>query len=393
MLVVGLISGTSMDGITAALVEIEQGASGDALDLDVRLLSWLNRAYPPQVKQKLLVLREEGSVPELCALNFLLGEYFAEAALAVIDQAGKSPAEVALIGNHGQTVCHLPQRLVDPEFGVPSTLQIGESDVIVERTGITTVGDFRTRDMAASGEAAPLIPYVDYVLFRSDTRSRVLLNLGGIANVTYLPAAAKLDDVVAFDTGPASMLIDGVVEHLTRGQKAFDENGAMAAQGVVDESFLKTLMQHPFVHLAPPKSTGREEFGRDFLREVLQRAEVAQLEGNDLVATVTAFSAASLVLNCQSFLDEFDALIVGGGGAHNGALIDMIKARVGKVKVMTTQALGIPVEAKEAVGFAILGYQAFHGRTNNLPSATGAAHPVVMGKLSPADPMGSPWRA
>ncbi len=393
MLVVGLISGTSMDGITAALVEMKQGPSGDDLDLDVNLLDWINKEYPPQVKEKLLVLREEGTVPELCALNFLLGDYFAEAALEVIKRAEKSPEQIDLICNHGQTICHLPQRFVESEFGVSSTLQIGESDVIVERTGITTIGDFRTRDMAAGGEAAPLIPYVDHILFRSKTHARVLLNLGGIANVTHMPASATLEDLVAFDTGPASMIIDGVVEHLTQGQKVYDENGVMAGQGRIDESFLDMLMQHPFIHLPPPKSTGREEFGKDFLHELLHKAEAAQLDGNDLVATVTAFSAASLVLNCQTFLDGFDELIVGGGGAHNQTLLKMIDARLNDVKIMTTQSMGIPVEAKEAIGFAIMGYQAFHGRPNNVPNATGAKYPVVMGKISPSYQKALPWQA
>jgi len=393
MLLVGLISGTSMDGITAALVEINQGTSNDELDLDVKLLDWINKEYPTQVKEKLLVLREEGTAPEVCELNFLLGEYFAEAAMEVIEQTGIQPEKIDLICNHGQTICHLPQRFVSSEFGVPSTLQIGESDVIVERTGITTIGDFRTRDMAAGGEAAPLIPYVDHVLFRSTTHSRVLLNLGGIANVTYMRASATLEDLVAFDTGPASMIIDGVVEHLTQGQKVFDENGAMAAQGQINELFLEELMKHPFIHLPPPKSTGREEFGKDFLNELLKKAEMAQLDGHDLIATVTAFSSASLVLNCQTFLGEFDELIVGGGGAHNQTLLKMVEERLEGVKILTTQSMGIPVEAKEAVGFAILGYQAFHGRPNNVPGATGAKHPVVMGKISPSHQKRLSWQA
>jgi len=382
MLVVGLMSGTSMDGITAALVDIHD-LPGGSEKLRVELVAHETVPFSRELRERLITLSESGSIQELCVLNFYLGELFADAALRVIKKAGKRPHEVDLIGSHGQTVCHLPRGLdAAGEFSRPSTLQIGEIDVIAERTGITTVGDFRPRDMAAGGEGAPLIPYVDHVLFVSPERNRVLLNIGGIANVTYLPAGAGLEEIKAFDTGPGNMVIDRIVQEVSGEEKQFDVDGAIAASGRIDQELLQELMKHPFIHRNPPKSTGREEFGGSFAVWLLEEARRRGLGPEDLVATVTAFTVESIVENCRRFLGPFEELIASGGGARNLTIMRWLAERLPGVKVTTTEEYGIPVQAKEAVGFAIMAYQALKKRPNNVPAATGAKRPVVTGKIA-----------
>ena len=382
MLVVGLMSGTSMDGITAALVNIRDLPGGDG-KIKVELIAHETVPFPKELRERLMALSESGSIPELCVMNFYLGELFADAALQVIEKAEKRPHEVDLIGSHGQTVCHLPRGLdAAGEFSRPSTLQIGEIDVIAERTGITTVGGFRPRDMAAGGEGAPLIPYVDYVLFASSEKSRVLLNIGGIANVTYLPVGAGLNEIKAFDTGPGNMVIDRIVQEVSGGEKQFDVDGAMAASGRIDQELLQELMKHPFIHRDSPKSTGREECGEPFAIWLLEEARERGLGPEDLVATVAAFTVESIVENCRRFLGPFEELIASGGGARNLTIMRWLAERLPGVKVTTTEEYGIPVQAKEAVGFAILAYQALKKRPNNVPAATGAKRHVVMGKIA-----------
>jgi len=236
--------------------------------------------------------------------------------------------------------------------------------------------------MAAGGEGAPLIPYVDYVLFASPEKRRVLLNIGGIANVTYLPAGADLGEIKAFDTGPGNMVIDQIVQKLSGGKLAYDVSGAMAAKGEINESLLKELMEHPFIKRKPPKSTGREEFGEPFAIWLLEEARERGLGLEDLVATVTAFTVESIVENCRRFLGPFEELIASGGGARNLTIMRWLAERLPGVKVTTTEEYGIPVQAKEAVGFAVLAYQALKKRPNNVPAATGAKNHVVMGKIA-----------
>ena len=370
------MSGTSMDGVTAALAKIEdipEVQEHARPRLKVRLLTYETYPYPLAVREHLLELCEAGSTRKLCTMNFQLGEIFAAAALKIIEKAGKKPSDIGIIGSHGQTVCHLPRQ---------GTLQIGEPAVIAERTGITTVGDFRPRDIAAGGEGAPLIPYVDYVLFSSPKISRVLLNIGGIANVTYLPAGTGLEEIKAFDTGPGNMLLDGVMQRLTKGELSYDKDGALASKGRVYSDLLAELMRHPFIRKAPPKSTGREEFGNAFLDKILDIAQQKGLSTEDLLATLTAFTVESIVENCRLFLGEFTELIASGGGAKNRALMRGLGERLVGVKVTTTQEYGIPVEAKEALGFAILAYQTLNHRPNNVPAATGAKRAVVLGKIT-----------
>ncbi len=371
--VIGLMSGTSADGIDAAVIDIE----GTGETLRARLRHFITVPFPEDVRQRVLRLCRGGDVTDVCALNFVLGELFADAALQVTANGGLTTNEVDLIGSHGQTVCHLPQQ--------HATLQIGEPSVIAERTGITTVAEFRYRDMAAGGEGAPLVPYVDYLLFRHPDTNCIVQNIGGIANFTFLPAGGTLDDVLAFDTGPGNMVIDECVRILTNGEKQFDEDGRIAAQGTVDEEWLNQLMQHPFFHRPPPKSTGREDFGRRFSEEFIQQGQQRGLNANDIVATATALTAESIALHYRQFpnfpISQFPQVILGGGGAFNPTLRRMLQERVAPMQVLTHEDFGYDSNAKEAMAFAILAHETVMGTANNVPSATGARRRVVMGKI------------
>jgi len=372
------MSGTSVDGIDAALVDI----SGQGETLRVELRAYGERPFPPAVRSEVLAACEAGSTEQLCRLNFRLGELFAEAALAVIAQAGLTPEDVDLIGSHGQTVYHLP-----PAAGAPgASWQLGEPSIIAERTGLTTVAEFRYRDLAAGGHGAPLVPYVDFILFRHARRGRVVQNIGGIANFTYLPPGGGLSDVLACDTGPGNLVIDAATAILTGGASHCDVNGRRAAAGQVDEAWLAELLAHPFLALPPPKSTGREMFGRKFAEEAVAEGRRRRLLVPDILATLTAFTAASIVLHYDRFVrprGPLDEVLLCGGGCYNPTLRRMLKERLPGVALRPLEELGLSSRAKEAVAFAILAHETILGRPNNVPAATGARHPVVLGKIVP----------
>lgn len=382
MLVVGLMSGTSLDGVDAVLVEITE-AKGE---IRMQFLDSVSRQYPPAFKEKLLRILppNEGSVKELAYLHYLLAEEYAAAVLSLLEKVKLSPNQVDLIGCHGQTVCNLPQG--KDGFSPRARLQLGDISVIAIRTGIATVGDFRPADVAAGGDGGPLTPYFDFHAFRSFQRHRVILNIGGIANVTYIPAGAGLEEVRGFDTGPGNMLIDALVQQGTGGQQAYDRDGELAARGKVHKTLLEELLRHPFVKKAPPKSAGREEFGSHFAEDLLRRAEALGLSPPDLIATVTAFTAEAIIANCQRFLGPIDEVIVGGGGAYNRTLMTLLQEGFKPVPVRTTEEYGVPIKSREAMGMALLAYQAFHRRPNNVPGVTGARCPVVMGKIAWGEP-------
>src|SRR2546422_379168 len=282
MYVIGLMSGTSADGVDAALVDIR----GTGHDLKIKLKAFRTFPSPTVFRERLVQAMTGGTVEDVCHLNGVLGEWFSRAALKVLKAAGVPPRRVALIGSHGQTFHHLPKPRREPVIGsVRSTLQLGAPAVIAERTGITTVADFRSRDMAAGGEGAPLTPYLHFLLFRHPSRARAVINIGGISNLTYLPAAGSLRSVRAFDTGPGNMVVDGVVRYVTGGRQQFDRSGRLARAGKVDEGLLRRLLQHPFLRRRPPKSTGREEFGERFVDRFVLLGRLAGLSDADLVAT------------------------------------------------------------------------------------------------------------
>lgn len=381
MKVVGLMSGTSGDGVDAVLADIR----GSGQSLTVKPRSFVSCAYPADLQQRILAASSRGTVAEICHLNVVLGEWFAKAALRVITQAGLAPDKVELIGSHGQTIHHLPNDVEEPGVGaVRSTLQIAEPAVIAERTGITTVADFRPRDMAAGGQGAPLTPYVHYVLLRDRKKSRLIVNLGGIGNVTYLAAGKGLESVLAFDTGPGNIVMDGLVQRLTKGKEAMDRNGRLAAKGKVAVGLLAKLLAHPYLKRKPPKSTGREEFGDVFVEQILAAQKARRLKPEDVLAT-SALLTAITIGSSRRWLDgPVDEVIVGGGGVRNRTLMGNLSSVFSPVPVRTFESAGWESKAFEAVAFAVLAYQTFHGERANVPSVTGATHPVVLGAIVPA---------
>ncbi len=389
--VIGLMSGTSLDGIDAALCEV--AGSGDTLRAQLR--GFLSVPFAPDVRERIQSACQNGGVEDAARLNVELGELFAAAALQLMAQHDLSRADVHLIGSHGQTICHLPDER--------ATLQIGEPAIIVERSGITTVADFRPRDMACGGQGAPLVPYADWCLLRRADTHRVVQNIGGIGNCTLLPAGCALDEVRAWDTGPGNMVMDECARGLTNGERAFDQDGEMAARGPVDEAWLAQLMEHPFFARRPPKSTGREDFGCTYTSMFVEEGRRRGLSAEGIVATATALTAQSIAHSLRAFgASIFDAararnieLIVGGGGAFNPMLRRMLQERLANgftagdnthqipITVLTHEDCGLRSDAKEALAFAMLAHETIMGAANNVPGATGASRRVVLGKIIP----------
>jgi anhydro-N-acetylmuramic acid kinase len=387
MLVLGLMSGTSADGIDVALARI----SGAPPHLHAKLLGHTSSKFPPPLRKEILRVAEQHPITagELSQLNFRLGEVFAEAALAACRTFRVSPKRIALIGSHGQTIFH--QGKPAPYLGrrTASTLQIGEPSVIAARTGITTAGDFRPADIAIGGQGAPLVPYADFLLYRHDKLGRVSLNLGGIANITIVPAAAKPEQIFAFDNGPANMLIDALVSHFTRGRQRFDKDARIAQAGRSIPTILDELMRDPYLKLAPPKSTGREYYGHAYLKKVLALGKKHRAKPADLIRAATIFTALSVVDALHRFVlpkTKIRQLIVSGGGARNPLILAQLTAALDSIELIPSSRLGVPEDAKEAFAFALLAYETFHRRPSNLPSATGANAPAILGKISYALP-------
>ena len=373
MNVIGLMSGTSADGIDAALVEIK----GHGPSIAVRLLACTSAPYPRKLQTQILHTCDSGTGPEVCDLNVMLGERFAKAASKLIRLSGLTERDIHLIGSHGQTLYHHPRA---PHR---STLQIGEPSIIAERTGITTVADFRPRDMAAGGEGAPLTPYAHQILFQHRTRSRLIVNLGGICNVTYIPFETKKRTIAAFDVGPGNMMINNAMIFMTNGKAFQDTSGATAARGRVDGALLASLLKHPFLKRRPPKSTGREEFGDTYVRRLMREAKQRRMRNEDFLATVTAFTAQTASASQRFLNGQVDEVILAGGGTRNRTLVKELRTAFFPTPVNTAEAYEWNSKAIEAVAFAILAYQTFHETPNNLPSVTGARHAVVMGKIIP----------
>lgn len=380
MYVIGLMSGTSADGTDAVLMEID----GSPPALQWRMIQHINLPHPPELSREIFACfrPETSTVDRLCTLNFALGRAFAQASLRCIEAAGMQPSQIDLIGSHGQTLWH------DAAGAIPSTLQLGEPAVIAEMTGIPVVSNFRTRDVAAGGQGAPLVAYVDQLLFTHPTHTRALQNIGGIANVTFLPSLVAASSTTAspafaFDTGPGNMLIDDAVRRATGGTKSFDQNGEMAAQGQIDEALLSDLLEDAFLAQAPPKTTGRERFGAQLGAELWQRAQQRRLSNQDFIATCTALTAFSIADAYRRFLPQLpDEMIVSGGGARNQTLMNYLRTALPSVQIVTSAEVGLQVEAKEAVAFAILAYESWHKRPGNLPAATGASHAVILGSIT-----------
>ncbi|WP_379145968.1 anhydro-N-acetylmuramic acid kinase [Paenibacillus sp. sgz500992] len=381
--VVGLMSGTSLDGIDAAIVSIE----GSGLAAKAELLHYSSVPYDDGLRERLkeLCTIEHSSVDLVCGMNVYLAERFAEAAIEAVRSAGMELDEIDLISSHGQTVWHIPEAATDDPLLVRSTLQLGDLSVLAKETGRLVVGDFRPGDMAVGGQGAPLAPYGDLILFRHPEKGRLLQNIGGIGNCTALPAAAGPEDVFAFDTGPGNMVIDQTVYLLSGGKMSYDDGGSWAAQGTPDEVLVDQMMEHPYFALKPPKSTGREVFGKAYAEQFVTLARARGLNDADIVATATAFTARTIAEGYLRYVFpvcEIDEVIVSGGGAHNAALLAMLQQLLTEQAVITSSVLDFSDDAKEAIIFALLGNDFMHGVANNLPSATGASRPTVMGKLA-----------
>lgn len=379
MRIAGLMSGTSVDGVDVAVVDITKQKAN--------LLAFDVFPYPNALRSEILRLcrPETALLDNICHYNFVLGEVFAKAIIKLCNKSRIPLDSIDLVGSHGQTIYHNPRGKRYGKTTIRSTLQIGEPSVIAHRTGITTVADFRPRDMAAGGEGAPLVPYADYILFGRNRSSRAIQNIGGIANVTFLPRFCKQDDIVAFDIGPGNMVIDGITRLISGNIRRFDSGGKMAAQGTVNKRLLNEMLRHPFLKRRPPKSTGREEFGISFANKIYKQAEEKGLADTDIVATVTAFTAKSIARAYSKFLPTIpDEIILCGGGSRNNTLVEMLRCELPDAKMCSTDDFGISVDAKEAVSFAILAWATIKGLTNNVPGVTGADWPVVMGKIIPA---------
>ncbi|NOT33068.1 MAG: anhydro-N-acetylmuramic acid kinase [Candidatus Eisenbacteria bacterium] len=376
--IVGLMSGTSADGIDAVLVEF----AGEATS---RVLRHEHVAFDAALRAGVL---EASAAPRLepealMRLDAALGEHYAAATLQLIGNSGLPATQVDAIGLHGQTIRHIPRAA---GAGTALSWQIGSAAIVAERTGLPVVSDFRSGDTAAGGEGAPLVPIADWWLFRSPAESRVLLNLGGMANLTWLAASGGLEDVIAFDTGPGNSVMDGLVALATEGAERFDRNGTRAAAGRVAEPLLAELMGDPFFALAPPRSTGRERFGAAYVARVRERALAVGLSDDDAIATATELTAASVAHAIEHFvkpLGVVDALYASGGGARNHTLLEALARRLAPVRVQSLEALGVATESKEALAFALLAHRTLLGLPGNVPSATGAARATVLGRITP----------
>lgn len=396
MRVIGMMSGTSADGIDVALVRISgqpptlagKVALGRS-NFSARLESHHHVSYPGYIREAVLRLANgaPATTAEVSELNFLIGEQFARAAIAACKKWRVPLKAISLIGSHGQTIFHLgASERFQGKVRVPSTLQIGETSIIAERTGIPTIGDFRSADMAAGGQGAPLVPFVDYLLYRDARRGRVALNIGGIANVTVIPAGARPRDVFAFDTGPGNMVVDALVERITRGKAAYDRDARMALAGRTIPELLGRMLRDPYLRKKPPKSAGREQFGAEYAARLMAWGNRHHRAPADLVRTATLFTSLSIADAFRRFIvprAKVQELIVTGGGAQNPLMMGQLAAALPGIEIVPASRFGVPAEAKEAFAFAVLAYESYHGRANNLPSATGAKHPAVLGKLAP----------
>lgn len=367
MKVAGVMSGTSLDGIDVAIVDIE-----DKRRLKITPVAFRSTPYPKAVREALLAVSNTIThTATIARLNFLLGELYAA---AIQDACRRARIKVDLIGMHGQTIFHEASPVEYLGACISSTMQIGEAAVVAERTGIATVSNFRERDMAAGGKGAPLVPYVDYLLFRNRRSGRVALNIGGIANISVIRAGASRDDVIAFDTGPGNIVIDALVAHYTG--EHFDRNGRIARTGNIHPRLLESMLSDPYFALPPPKACGREQYGREFVSGLI----ATSLPLPDLIATATEMTAQSIALAIAPH--NVREVIASGGGVHNRTLMRRIADLLPDVRISTSAEFGIDPDAKEAIAFAVLAHEAVHGRAANLPSATGARRAVLLGKIS-----------
>lgn len=365
MRVAGIMSGTSLDGIDVAIVDVTTDR--------VKTVGHHTVAWPSAVRRRILAVSNTTcTTSQISQLNFELAELYAKAVVTTCRKTGVEQASIRLVGCHGQTIYH------EGRSKHPNTLQIGEPAVIAERLGIPVVSNFRPRDMAAGGQGAPLVPFVDYLLLRSKRLNRVALNIGGIANITILPAGVTSDGVIGFDTGPGNMIMDQLVAIHTEGRQTYDKNGAIAASGQINAELLEKLLADRYYGARPPKTAGREQYGNELIGSLLETG----LAVPDLIATATALTAESIALAVRTFAPGTQELIAAGGGVHNRTLMGYLRRAVAGIRLTTTEEFGIDPDAREALAFAVLAWRTWNRKSGNLPSATGARHEVVLGSVT-----------
>ncbi|GBE28397.1 anhydro-N-acetylmuramic acid kinase [bacterium BMS3Bbin03] len=379
--IIGLMSGTSLDGLDIALVEI----SGNGLQTAFTLKAFRTSPYSSQIQRFILdcAAPARGSTACVSQLNFFLANVWSEAVLEFLENNHLKPGAVDFIGSHGQTVYHQPAPSDFAGRPTASTLQVGDPAVLAKKTGIPVVGNFRDGDMALGGEGAPLVPYVDYLLLRSEEKNRAILNLGGIANVTVIPRKARKEEVFAFDTGPGNMVMDALARD--RFHRRYDENGAIAGKGRVHETLLRRLLEEPYFRQLPPKSTGRKLFGETFVQRLLRQQEKLKVPDEDLMATAAQLTVLSIVNAAKEWIEpkvSIDEWIVSGGGAHNPVLLKGLAQHLEPARVLLSEEYGLPVDAKEAIAFAVLANEMMNHNPANLPSVTGAERETILGTLS-----------
>lgn len=372
MYAIGLMSGTSLDGVDSALIEIKEEKGIETF----KLINFITLEYPEAFRKKLLnnLSDDTAKLSEICSLNFEISDYFVLAIDEVLKGTGLKYQDIEFVASHGQTIWHDPKGLA----GRASTLQIGEGSVITSKTKITVINNFRSADISYGGEGAPLVPMSEYMLYKDNKKSIILQNIGGIGNLTYLKKGCSIDDVIAFDTGPGNCMIDYFVNRYFN--KPFDEGGNIAKSGDLINPLLDYLKKDSFLDKEPPKSTGREYYSKSFMNELISKFDLDKYDKADVVATITYFTAYSIYYNYEKFIRDYDLVILSGGGSRNKYIIDTLKDLT-KKEVITQEDLGYNSDSKEAVAFAILGYLTLNGKPGNVKSATGAKETCILGNI------------
>ncbi|MCX8169433.1 MAG: anhydro-N-acetylmuramic acid kinase [Candidatus Methanomethylicia archaeon] len=376
----GVMSGTSIDGVSIAIAEIR----GSWINTKFKIIYNNTYPYDDSIRMEIfkLINPKTGNVKKICQWNYVLGEIFVEKIFQAIKEAGLSISEIDFIASHGQTIYHNPKIVNVYGYKTRSTLQIGEPSIIAYKTRVITIADFRHKDVAAGGQGAPISAYVDYIIFRSTEVSRAIQNIGGIANVTYIPRNAELNDVIAFDVGPGNMIIDSLVREMSNGKMNMDLNGEIAARGEINNELLNYMMKHPYLKMKPPKTTGREDFGEKYVKKIIKKVKELNLCWEDTIATATYYTAKNIIESYIKYLPgKVDEMIIGGGGSRNKTLLKMIKELNQNIKVSLHEDYGIPSQAKEPLLMIILANETINGIPNNIPSATGAKERIIMGKI------------
>ncbi len=371
MLIIGLISGTSADGVDVAIVDIR--GQGESIRISEK--AFKTYRYPCRLQDEIIrVSHESVRSADISSLNFRLGKFFGECALRLVKESKIPLKRIKLIGSHGQTISHLPGK---------ASLQVAEPSVIASITGKMTVADFRPADIAVGGEGAPLSPLLHYHLFKKKGVCTLVINIGGISNFTLIPSSGKKEEIIAFDTGPGNMIVDSIVRLMSNGRRRFDRNGRIAFSGRVDEKLLKKLLGHPFILKKPPKSTGREEFGEPIVTELYELIKEKKERIEDIIATASAFTAESIYLNYERFIKphHVSRVVITGGGVKNNFIMKLLRQRFNPIPLFTFEDFGLNSDSTEAVAFALLAYETYHRRRGNIPSATGAKKEAILGKI------------